>query len=358
MQHLWIVVAAAITLSGCIAPVKHEMTTDYPAAMIRTVGAPPVIDGRARFRQIFCRLLKASYGNTGFSGGCEEALLKLSDEPVPVEPFRPLPERTTRFRVLIVPGFLNECFTSIALPFEEAIQSLDDKRVTFEVFMVSGHSSSEANAVSIAEKIAALVLDPDERLVLIGHSKGAVDILQALVDFPEASRRVSAVISVAGAINGTPLAERVDEIAFELARNFLPDSCDEGDGGALDSLRPATRLTWLAANPLPASVRYFSLAAFTERDHINQLLRTGYDQLQIYSPRNDGLLLSADQMIPGGSLLGYANADHWSVALPLEKNNRLIAGTIRAPHKFPRHVLLQAMLLYVAEATEISTKWR
>jgi hypothetical protein len=55
-----------------------------------------------------------------------------------------------------------------------------------------------------------------------------------------------------------------------------------------------------------------------ERDNINTLLKTGYDLLGVYSPRNDGLLLISDQLIPGGTLLGYANADHWSVVLPLE----------------------------------------
>ena len=99
-------------------------------------------------------------------------------------------------------------------------------------------------------------------------------------------------------------------------------------------------------------MRFFSLAAFTKREHINTLLKVGYDRLQILSPRNDGLLLSTDQLIPGGTLLGYANADHWSVALPLENKNFLISETIRAPQPFPRSVLLQALLLYVAEALE------
>jgi hypothetical protein len=59
----------------------------------------------------------------------------------------------------------------------------------------------------------------------------------------------------------------------------------------------------------------------TNRNNINTLLRTGYDLLWRYSPRNDGLLLYTDQLIPGGTLLGYANADHWSVALSLENKN-------------------------------------
>jgi hypothetical protein len=108
----------------------------------------------------------------------------------------------------------------------------------------------------------------------------------------------------------------------------------------------------MAANPLPKSVRYFSLASTTNHDHVNTLLRTGYELLWIHSSRNDGLLLSVDQLIPGGTLLGYANADHWSVALPLENKNYLISETVRAPIKFPRSILLNALLIYVAETLE------
>jgi hypothetical protein len=111
-------------------------------------------------------------------------------------------------------------------------------------------------------------------------------------------------------------------------------------------------MSWLAANPLPDSVSYFSVAAFAHRDNINTLLRTGYDLLSIYSPRNDGLLLIVGQIIPGGTLLGYANADHLSVVLPLENKNFFISETVQAPQKYPRKVLLQAVLAYVAEALE------
>jgi hypothetical protein len=349
-----IVTVAVVIVWGCIAPIKHEMTTDYPAAIIRTVGSPSVIDGRARFREIFCQLLVEDSDYQSPVGECEDFLLKLNDEPATGESPQTLPKFTTRLRIMIVPGFLNECFASIALPFEEAIRSLNHQQVKSEVLMISGRSSSDANAVDIVKKISGLNLASDEYLLIIGYSKGAVDILHSLVNFPEAFRHVAAVISVAGAINGTPLVDQLDEIYFDLTRHFLPNSCDEGDKGALNSLRPATRLSWIAANPLPGSVRYFSLAAFTRREHINTLLKTGYDRLQIISPRNDGLLLSTDQIIPGSTLLGYANSDHWSVALPLDQKNRVISATIQAPKQFPRNILLQAILFYVAEVLERS----
>jgi pimeloyl-ACP methyl ester carboxylesterase len=158
---------------------------------------------------------------------------------LPGEKLSPVPNLSTRYRVMVVPGFLNECVASIALPFEDAITSLSERGLKIEPMVVSGRSSSDANAVYIADRIENLNLDEDEKLVLVGHSKGAVDILHCIVNFPQVSRRVAAVVSVAGAINGSPVALKLDDIYTDLARNFLSGRCNTGDDGALDSLRPA-----------------------------------------------------------------------------------------------------------------------
>ena len=352
IQVLLILSVTGASMSGCVGPVKHEMTTDCPAAVMYAVGTPPVVDGRARFREIFCQILSAEPDYQGPDGACDKFLLRLNDEPRPGEKLSPVPNLSTRYRVMVVPGFLNECVASIALPFEDAITSLSERGLKIEPMVVSGRSSSDANAVYIADRIENLNLDEDEKLVLVGHSKGAVDILHCIVNFPQVSRRVAAVVSVAGAINGSPVAFKLDDIYTDLARNFLSGRCNTGDDGALDSLKPSLRLSWLAANPLPESVQYFSLAALAERNNVNTLLKTGYDLLGVYSPRNDGLLLTSDQLIPGGTLLGYANADHWSVVLPLENKNFLISETVQAPRQFPRKVLLQALIVYVVETLE------
>jgi pimeloyl-ACP methyl ester carboxylesterase len=352
IQLCLVLVLTGATTMGCVGPVKHKTTTDYPAAVLYAVGTPPVIDGRARFREIFCRLLAADPEVQASDSACDEFLLRFNDEPLPDENPRPIAKLSTRYRVMVVPGFLNECVAGSALPFEDAIPSLSDRGFKIEALVVGGRSSSDANAAHIAEAINHLDLGEDEKLVLVGHSKGAVDILHCLVNFPQAVRHVAAVVSVAGAINGSPLAAKMKTITNGLVWKWSPAECDTGDDGAINSLRPAIRLNWMAANPLPQSVRYFSLASVTNHDHVNTLLKNGYELLWIYSPRNDGLLLSVDQLVPGGTLLGYANADHWSVALPLENKNYPISETIRAPIKFPRSILLHALLIYVAEALE------
>jgi hypothetical protein len=239
IQVLLILSVTGACMSGCVGPVNHEMTTDCPAAVMYAVGTPPVVDGRARFREIFCQILSAEPDYQGPDGACDKFLLRLNDEPRPGEKLSPVPNLSTRYRVMVVPGFLNECVASIALPFEDAITSLSERGLKIEPMVVSGRSSSDANAVYIADRIENLNLDEDEKLVLVGHSKGAVDILHCIVNFPQVSRRVAAVVSVAGAINGSPVALKLDDIYTDLARNFLSGRCNTGDDGALDSLRPA-----------------------------------------------------------------------------------------------------------------------
>lgn len=340
-------IVTVVMILGCTAPYKYPYTIDFPGTHLHPISTPPVVDGRKRFREIFCRLLAEDPQYQAEADHCEDFLLRLSDEspldknPKPQTPF------DTRYRILIVPGLFNECFASLALPFEASIESLRDRGFRIDQLVVSGRSSSDRNAAQIAEVIGKIKLESDEALVLVGHSKGAVDILHFLINHPEQARKVVAVVSVAGAINGSPLAKKFGNIYANLAKNIPLFSCDPGDDGAMDGLRYSTRLSWLNANPLPDSVAFFSLVSFTKRENINLLIRNGYDTLAVFNPRNDGLLLSGDQIIPGSLLLGYANADHWSVALPLETS--WISNTVQMPKRVPRKILLQAILLYVAE---------
>ncbi|MGF6479580.1 hypothetical protein [Paraburkholderia sp. JPY419] len=90
--------------------------------------------------------------------------------------------------------------------------------------------------------------------MLIGYSKGAPDVLEALVANPEVRSRLAAVVSTAGAVGGSPLADAASSYQADLLRHFPGATCTSGDGGAVQSLRPATRKALLAQNPLPPGV--------------------------------------------------------------------------------------------------------
>ena len=77
------------------------------------------------------------------------------------------------------------------------------------------------------------------RLVLIGYSKGAPDILEAVVAYPEIRRHIAAVVSAAGAIGGSALANDAEQYQADLLRHFPGATCTSGDGGGRE--QPAAR---------------------------------------------------------------------------------------------------------------------
>ena len=120
------------------------------------------------------------------------------------------------------------------------------------------------------------------------------------------------------------------------------------DRGALKSLRRGTRLAWLATQQPASSIRYYSLVSFAERDQISSVLHPSYDDLSMIDPRNDGQLLFYDQIAPRSTLLGYLNADHWAIAMPIVRDVAA-ARLLVDRNAFPREILLEAILKQIEE---------
>jgi hypothetical protein len=68
------------------------------------------------------------------------------------------------------------------------------------------------------------------------------------------------------------------------------------------------------------------------------------------SARNDGKLLWIDQIAPRSYLLGYANADHWAVAIPVAQELPQLAFLFR--DDVPRTALVKAAIEIVAEVLD------
>lgn len=336
--------ASLLTLVGCVSmPTASEIRASDPVAL-----QAAVVDGRARFREIYCAEIARSRAG-GSDAQCEDLLWRLQDEPSPAA--MPAVPATIRkdLRVFVVSGAFGDCRIEDMFPYGVEIDRLNAAGHHIVAVKVSGRSSAAANARQLADAIRAAEVPAGEPIVLVGYSKGAVDILQMLVDHPDVGREVAAVVSVAGPVYGSPLAEKADWWYREVFAKWFSDLCAPGDAGVISSLVPATRRQWMTENPLPPNVRYYSLAAFTTRDHLSRALRTTWRMLADLDRRNDGQVLPADAVIPGGTLLGYVNADHWDVAIALEKQLPLLSmRPVR--REFPRGTLFDALLAYVGEA--------
>lgn len=336
-------------LAGC-ATVDEPASLRAPLVLYDRGTVEAALDGRSRFREIFCG--QASRGAAPSPTDCDGLLWRLIDEPTaPAATHGHEPALPVGYRIFVVTGALGDCHYDDLVPFGQQIARLADDGLRIEVITVGGRSSAEHNAAQIADTLRGAGLRDGERVILLGYSKGAVDILQFLVDEPALARSVAAVVSVAGPIYGSPLADKGAWWYRHFLRNAFAGTCDPGDGGVIDSLRPAERSAWMQSHPLPANVKHFSIAAFTTEAHLSRGLKLTWEMLGGPARRNDGQVAASDAIIPSSVLLGFVNADHWDVALPLERRFPRLAARPDG-RQFPRDALFDALLMYVAESLQ------
>lgn len=262
-----------------------------------------------------------------------------------------VPALRSDLTIFVVSGAFGDCRDFDTTPFGDEIQHLSSQGVRIQAVMVSGRSGTEHNSRQIAEAIQSVGIEASTRIVLVGYSKGAIDILQFLADFPELGQRVVSVVSIAGPIFGSPLATNADWWYRTLFAESFSKMCDPGDGLVISSLLPDTRRQWLEEHPLPGHIAYFSLMGFTTDEHMSLGLKPSWRLLARYDPRNDGQVLAEDAVIPGSTLLGYANADHWDIAIAVERQMPHLSGR-KSSRQYPRAALLDATLRYVSESLD------
>lgn len=334
---------------GCRGKPLLHYSLDTPPLVLLPASHSNVRDGRGRFREIYCAIREDHGHMLSYDRPCEEVLLTLAEEPTATGQPVHLGQARSRLRVLVVPGLFSECIRNTSKPYTYALAHLEEYGYKTGVIEVSGRSSSAHNAAQIKDALLALDLLPDEKVVLVGYSKGTPDILEALVMYPEVRQRTTALVSIAGVVSGTPFVDSISAPFLKLLEKTPVLGCPRGDGGALESLKRSTRLLWLSRHQLPQSIRYFSLGCFAERDDMSAILRSGYDKLARVDPRNDSQVIFSDMIIPGSTLLGFVKADHWAIAMPFAQDTPILAATMITRNEFPREVLLEAVVRFVEE---------
>jgi pimeloyl-ACP methyl ester carboxylesterase len=336
---------ALLAVACCASLPSREQLAEGPPPHATLEQERRVADGRAQFRQIFCSVLERDAGGASGTQACGRWLWTLADEAAAVANV-PAPHRLDpATHLYLVSGAFSECLGDEARPFNAAVRPLRAAGYRLDTIVVSGRSGTEYNARQIEERLASAA--DAGPIVLVGFSKGASDVLEFLVRYPERAAQVVAVVSVAGSIAGTPAANRAAGLYDAILRRVPYGSCPPGDGNVLDSQRTGERTEWLRRYALPSHVRYYSLVAFTARDRMGIALVPTWKYLLSFDIRNDGQLLARDALIPGSTLLGYVDTDHWSAAMDVEEVHSLL-GSRPDETRFPRTALLEAILLQVA----------
>jgi len=345
-----IIATLAMLVSACATKPLLPYTEDTPALVLMPIAQAGVDDKRGRFREIFCAILERRQATLPDYLPCSDALVRVGAEPEGTGADVELGSAKRQLRALFVPGVGWDCvgeWLGLKGTVAAHVRQFGYDQVALKVDALS---SSDNNARQIRDAIVAMEPEGGEpNIVLIGFSKGAPDILQALVSYPEIRKQIAAVVSMAGAIGGSPLANDATQSQLNLLQHWPDADCTPGDGGALESLRSATRKKWLAENPLPRELAYYSLVNYPRPERISSLLQSSYDKLSRVDARNDGQVIFYDQVIPGSTLLGYANADHWALGVPIARTHDSIVPIFVDQNNYPREALLEAVLRFIEE---------
>jgi len=348
MRLLFQTTAAAACVIACacssMPPSPYGDATAAPNLM------PGVEDGRGRFREIFCAILDRRVETLPDHRPCEEALTRVGPEPAGTGQSVELGQSRRRLVAAVVEGVGWNCFSNWLNSRGSGAEHVRQFGYDAVVIGVESLSSSTANAREIRDAIMAMEPTGTEpEVVLIGYSKGSPDILEAVVDYPEIRPRIAAVVSVAGAVRGSPFAEKVTQSKLEFLRKWPGADCSKGDRGAIQSLQPDTRKAWLERNQLPPGIPFYTLATCPEPERVSRVLKSSYKKLSRIDARNDGMMLFDDQLVPGGTFMGCVNADHWAVSVPIARTHPKVAAIFVDKNDYPREALLEALLRYVEE---------
>jgi hypothetical protein len=324
-------------MSGCAT------TTPPPSAgvdpLVRELRAQGGRDLREAFAAAFChRLVDAPPADGPVA--CRE-LLRLP-APNGLAVAAPAPAPAEAYRILLVSGLFAGCIGDASVPMADIEATLRSAGFPTQRLTVAGRGGAAANAAALARQVEALP-DDGRALIAVAYSKGLVDVLEMQVHQPAAARRLTAIISLAGAAGGTPLASSyADAYGRWLAHLPLP-GCDAGDGQELLDLAPARRQAWWQQHGADVAVPVYALVAAPSDARISPLLELTHRELARTDPDNDGQLTWRDQLAPGAALLAVVDADHWAIANGLSSSLPLFAVLFRDQH-VPRAQLVHAAL--------------
>lgn len=227
----------SLHVAGCTPSPMLRYGMDTPPAALVPIRYAGISDERARFREIYCAVRKDHGVLLPDDRPCDQALHRLKDEPGPKGRPVHLGNARVPLRLVIIPGLTSECVSGFIQPFTDARPHVESFGYRTGIIMVGGLAGSARNADQIRDAVAGMSLPADEKLVFLGYSKGATDILEAMVRHPDLGNRTAAVVTLAGVVSGTPLVDDVSEFLKQFADQWFEGSCAPGKGEAFDSLR-------------------------------------------------------------------------------------------------------------------------
>jgi len=227
-----------------------------------------------------------------------------------------LPSDAQDYVYLTVPGLFTERYPGYMVEkfARMAELGLDHARVPIDT-----DAGVESNAVQIRDSLLNATQD-GRQAVLIGHSKGGVDIAAALAMFPALCGRVRAVVTLQAPWLGTPLGDLAqDKAVLSWATRFIVEGAFQGEASALTGIGIRARADFVARYPWPRQVPAVCLA--TSLRSWSTLLKVPDAMLAATHGPTDGMVPVANALLPGADAVFLRDVDHGGPVLPRPLGN-------------------------------------
>jgi hypothetical protein len=218
------------------------------------------------------------------------------------------------YTVLFAPAWLYRGYPENGADFARQRRLLDRLGITNRLIPSEESASVEDNAAIIAEAVREATRAGGE-VVLVSTSKSGAEVGHALsrVLTPDETSGVAAWLNAGGALRGTPLADDALRPPNSwIARCVFWVTGWRWDG--LTSMTTAASRKRLEGQRLPDSIAVVNLVAVPVSGTVGPKLLWTYRTLRRNGP-NDGVVLLADAVWPGGANLVALGSDHFLVAL-------------------------------------------
>lgn len=254
--------------------------------------------------------------------------------------------RLRGMRVLLVPGFMSNLATpaksSRGLPFLPGYFTgqrdyLRSRGVDCRVVDIE----SETGIYDNARKIVKELEQAPGKVIIVGHSKGGLDTLEALLKRPDLRRKVHAVIAVQSPFLGSHIADLVlSNSATSVPSALLLDLLG-GSKQSLQNLSVKYREAYHRRNAadikkLAGQVPFYSYATWKEDPflpYIDTVFEVFRDYLRALGHKNDGLVPAYSAVLPGSRYVYMEGVDHLCTVMPVPLPFFDRAGFIRAALK-------------------------
>lgn len=251
-----------------------------------------------------------------------------------------------RYKVLFVPGYL---VGGQPAYFAEQLDWLRSMEVESEKVAIKAGRNIATNGPIVA----AAIRNSTKPVILITHSKGSVDALEALRVETALRTKVRAWISLQGVFFGSPVADTlldgtvVSPVISDMILGFLGGTRESAEGlttrTALAYYRKNEAAISLLVHKVPA-IAFVSDVDRLQGARTNTLLEIPYDLMRREGILNDGLVPVDSAVLPGMDFVKVVGVDHIAPVMPtlrrfdrVRMTEALLSLMLRPPKGVPPH---------------------